>query len=66
MQRLVKIYKQCVFHASANKMAYFGFVPHLLGFQKAASFKGHLRVATTLKRMTDSVHSFQITTIERL
>jgi len=61
-----KFIRSAVFHASANKMAYFSFVPHLLGFQRAASFKGHLRVVTTLKRRKDSVDSFQINRNERL
>ena len=64
------VWSKCVlsamFHASAHKMAYFRFLPHLLGFQTAASFKGHLHVVATLKRRKDSVHSFQITTSERL
>lgn len=42
-----------MFDAAANKMAYFTFVPHLLGFQTARSFKGHLRVVTTLKIKKD-------------
>jgi len=47
------LYEVAMFHAAAIKMAYFIFVPHLLGFQTVASFKDHLHVVRTLKRRKD-------------